>query len=361
LPTEGEWECAARGGSHGHNTKYAGSNSIDDVAWYEGNSENKTHPVGQKQANELGFYDMSGNVKEWCLDQTGTGSRRTYRGGSCRHGASRCLITYGYRDKASLTSPFLGFRVALAPSVHDKTRNKKTRNEEISMPLVPVAPGSFQMGSIDGDDDEKPIHTVRISREYWMGKYEVTQRQYQSLMGYNPSVFEGNNNPVEEVNWHDAVSFCKKLTDQERRAGRLPEGYEYRLPTEAEWEYAARGGSHGHNTKYAGSNSLDDVAWCRDNSENKTHPVGQKQANELGLYDMSGNVYEWCHDWYGSYSSGSHTDPVGPGTGRGRVSRGGWCGTSVSVFRISSRSHNRPSYMNVVLGFRAVLAPPVRK
>lgn len=231
----------------------------------------------------------------------------------------------------------------------------------LGMELVYVAPGSFQMGSNDGISIEKPVHTVQISRGYWIGKHEITQQEYESIMGDNPSEFQGARNPVEKVSWNDCVSFCKKLTDQERRAGRLPEGYEYRLPTEAEWEYAARGGSSGRSTKYAGSNSIGDIAWYGDNSGKKTHPVGQKQANELGLYDMSGNVYEWCHDWNGDYSSGSQTDPTGPGTGSDRVSRGGSWYYDASYCRVAGRDYYPPTSTPTNVGFRVVLAPPVRR
>jgi serine/threonine protein kinase len=230
----------------------------------------------------------------------------------------------------------------------------------LGLELAYVAPGSFQMGSNDENDKEKPVHTVRISQGYWMGKHEVTQQQYQSIMGSNPSYCKGARNPVENVSWNDSVLFCKKLTDQERGAGRLPGGFEYRLPTEAEWEYAARGGSSGHSTEYAGSNSSDDVAWHGGNSESKTHPVGQKLVNELGLYDMSGNVWEWCHDWYGDYSSGSQTDPAGPGAGSSRVHRSGSWIIKASYSRVVHREYVSPTTGLNDLGFRVALASPVQ-
>lgn len=232
---------------------------------------------------------------------------------------------------------------------------------DLDMAFAYVTPGSFQMGSKDGEANEKPVHTVRISRGYWMGKYEVTQQQYESIMGNNPSKVKGSGHPVVNVSWNDCVSFCNKLTDKELCTGRLPQGYEYRLPTEAEWEYAARGGSRGLNTKYAGSNSIGDVAWYHENSGGKTHPVGQKQANELGLYDMSGNVWEWCHDWKGDYSSSSQTDPAGPGTGSGRVNRGGTREHFAWYCRLAFRSSYTPTRPYYTIGFRVVLASPVRR
>jgi len=234
---------------------------------------------------------------------------------------------------------------------------------DLGMALAYVAPGSFKMGmkSSLSYADATPIHTVKISQGYWMGKYEVTQGQYESIMRENPSNFKGSDNPVEKVNWNDSVSFCRKLTDQERRAGRLPEGYEYRLPTEAEWEYAGRGGSSSRSTRYAGSNDAKDVAWYSRNSDRKTHPVGRKQANELGLYDMSGNAYEWCLDWYKRYSRESQTDPAGPGTGSSRVIRSGSWTSNDSSCGVAYRGHVPPSRTEPILGFRVVLAPPVRR
>jgi len=232
---------------------------------------------------------------------------------------------------------------------------------DLGMVFAYVAPGHFQMGSNDGNGSEEPVHMVRISQGYWMGKHEVTQQQYQSITKNNPSRSKGHNKPVEFVSWCDAVSFCQKLTDQERRAGRLPKGHEYRLPTEAEWEYAARGGSCGRNAQYAGSNTIGDVAWYKDNNRSTTHPVGQKKANELGLYDMSGNVCEWCHDWYEEYDSSSQTDPAGPDTGSERVYRGGsWC-FNASSCRVASRYYGTPTLTYYGVGFRVVLASPVRR
>ncbi|MFC1792635.1 formylglycine-generating enzyme family protein [Planctomycetota bacterium] len=234
---------------------------------------------------------------------------------------------------------------------------------DLDMAFAYVAPGSFSMGSNDSDQ-EKPVHKVRITQGYWMGKYEVTQQQYQSIMGNNPSEFKEPSNPVEKVSWNDCVSFCRKLTERERRAGRLPKGNEYRLPTEAEWEYAARGGSRGRGTKYAGSDSIDSVAWYKDNSGEKTHPVGQKKANELGLYDMSGNVWEWCYDCYQEYSSGLQTDPADTSAGRGCTNlRGGaWC-YDARASRVTCRfGWGLPATKKLrYVGLRLVLASPVRR
>ena len=230
------------------------------------------------------------------------------------------------------------------------------------MDLIWVAPGDFQMGTPnDGHNDERPVRTVRITRGYWMGKTEVTQAQWRAIMGGNPSHFKGDGLPVESVSWTTCVEFCQKLTERERAAGRLPAGYVYRLPTEAEWEYAARGGARGRNTLYAGSDDINAVAWHGGNSQGRTQRVGTKEANELGLHDMSGNVWEWVHDWYqGSYSGLSTTDPSGPQSGSRRVFRGGGWTYTATGCRVALRNFWDPSFTYSSLGFRVVLTAPVQ-
>ena len=210
----------------------------------------------------------------------------------------------------------------------------------IGMEFVKIPSGSFMMGSENGESNEKPVHKVTISTDFYMGKYEVTQSQWQSVMGNNPSNFIGDNLPVGNVSWDDAQEFIKKLNAK-------GEGT-YRLPTEAEWEYAARSGTTGD---YAGN--LDAMAWYNKNSGNETHEVGTKQANAWGLYDMHGNVWEWVQD-YESYQSGSVTDPTGASSGSGRVLRGGgWNGGAVHV-RSVNRDAYSPSTRLIFLGFRLV-------
>jgi formylglycine-generating enzyme required for sulfatase activity len=195
-----------------------------------------------------------------------------------------------------------------------------------------------------------------------MGKYEVTQGEYLAVMGSNPSFFTGDTNrPVERVSWFDATNYCGTLTQRERVAGRIATNSVYRLPTEAEWEYACRGWTSDRRFSYGddlGYTNLTNYAWYSDNTGGTTHPVGQKLPNPWGLYDLHGNVWEWCQDWYGTYPGGIAIDPQGPATGAHRVVRGGFC----YYFAWCCRSAARESYDPVAsvyrsIGFRVVLAP----
>ena len=218
--------------------------------------------------------------------------------------------------------------------------------------MVYVASGTFTMGGTseqgsDAKSDEKPIHSVTLS-SYYICKYEVTQALWRAVMGSNPSNFKGDNLPVESVSWNECQTFINRLNSY---AGR-----NFRLPTEAEWEFAARGGNYSRRYKYSGSNYIGDVAWYYDNSGSRTHPVGTKQPNELGLYDMSGNVLEWCSDWYGSYSSYSQNNPIGLNSGSGRVIRGGCWFIGAWGCRSSDRANFAPGVSDAVLGLRLVLS-----
>ncbi|MBN2702767.1 MAG: formylglycine-generating enzyme family protein [Pontiellaceae bacterium] len=227
----------------------------------------------------------------------------------------------------------------------------------VMMEFMSIPAGSFMMGSENGDDDEKPVHRVTISEPFWMAKTEVTQAQWKQIMGSNPSEFKGDDLPVDSVSWNDAMNFCTKLTEIERQAGRLPEGVAYTLPTEAQWEYACRAGTTGDYATSSGSgqaDSLDSMAWYRENSDGKTHPVGTKQANAWGLHDMHGNVWEWCSDWYGDYASGSAVDPQGPSSGSYRVNRGGSSYYFADRCRTAARSNLNPDGAYNNLGFRVV-------
>jgi formylglycine-generating enzyme len=258
--------------------------------------------------------------------------------------------------------------------------------------LMAVAAGSFQMGSPSGgESDERPVRQVTLSG-FWLGATELTQGQWQAVMGSNPSDTSrsiGASNPVNNVSWYNILVFCNRLSIKEgltpvyaisgstdpARWGAVPtsgnstwnavtanwKATGYRLPTEAEWEYAAKGGQAGarQNVAYAGSNNADEVAWYDANSGNKLQTVGLKKANALGVFDMSGNVWEWVWDWYGKYTSSAQSDPMGPASGTDRVYRGGSWVYGETYLRSAFRNYTDPDFRHGSLGFR-LARPPVR-
>ncbi|MBO4714971.1 MAG: formylglycine-generating enzyme family protein [Verrucomicrobia bacterium] len=398
LPTESQWEYACRAGTvqalnNGKNlSNEEQCPEMDEVGWYVGNSDGMTHPVGQKKPNARGLYDMHGNVHEWCLDWydldypdsavmdpigTNAGSKRVLRGGCWSNEANGCRSAYrGYADP-EFDSSRRGFRVALAP-VWGKNRTiTLPGNVELDMiginpgafRMIGSEPGAFLMGSPKdelGRENDETQHEVTLTKAYWLGKYEVTQAQYEAIMGTNPSYFKGADLPVEQVTWYDAMEFCEKLTEIERAAGRLPEGYEYTLPTEAQWEYAYRAGTttalnNGKDlSDYWECPEMDEVGWYVGNSDGMTHPVGQKKPNAWGLYDMHGNVYEWCSDWYDfDYPTEAVTDPAGPISVRDeyRVMRGGGWDHDANYCRSAYRGRYNPDSNYRNRGFRVALAP----
>ena len=357
LPTEAEWEFAARGGNKSRGYKYCGSNTLSDVAWYVDNSDNKTHPVAAKAPNELGIYDMSGNVLEWCNDwysssyytsesqtnPTGpdSGSSRVRRGGSWNYSENTCRVSYRGNNTPSFRYNYLGLRLCLSA-------DESFTVNGVSFAMVPVAGGTFTMGATSEqgtniDSNEKPTHQVTLS-SYMIGKTEVTQELWLAVMGSKPSYFRGDNLPVEQVSWDDCQKFITKLN--------ALTGKNFRLPTEAEWEYAARGGNMSQGYKYSGSNEIGDVAWYDNNSGNKTHSVATKAPNELGIYDMSGNLWEWCSDWYGSYSSTAQTNPTGPDSGSNRIIRGGSWGHDLLDCRVAIRGAIGQTSRSIGFGLR---------
>lgn len=450
MPTEAEWEYAARGGSQSQGYKYSGSNNIDDVAWYPGNEPEVStagftpQPVATKQANELGLYDMTGNVFEWCSDWYGvyssspqtnptgpdSGSGRVIRGGSAienawgRSGGNQgtryansglrlALSEYAPTNPpmvstasvsnitgttvscggnvtfsgdtpviargvcwatsenptifdshttdgsgmGSFTSSITGLtagtiyyvrayatngsRTSYGPQVSFTTESVTLSTRDftvngVTFSMIQVEGGTFNMGAQNSDpsgvnyyagawDRESPVHVVTLS-SYYIGQTEVTQGLWHAVMGSDVfpegasspyySGVVGDSYPAWGISYNDAQNFIAQLN--------ILTGLNFRLPTEAEWEYAARGGNQSHGYKFSGSNTIDNVAWYSGNSgESMHHPVASKQANELGIYDMTGNVSEWCSDWYGDYSDISQTNPTGPGSGTRHVNRGG--------------------------------------
>lgn len=221
----------------------------------------------------------------------------------------------------------------------------------VMIEMVRVEGGTFTMGATaeqasDAFSDELPTHKVTLS-PFLIGKYEVSQTLWLAVMGENPSVNTGINLPVDNVTWNECQTFISKLNELT--------GKNFRLLTEAEWEYAARGGNKSKGYKYSGSNNLGDVAWYIDNSNNTSHAMGTKAPNELGIYDMTGNVMEWVSDWKGSYSSGAQTNPTGPDSGTYRVNRGGSYGNVERLSRITNRNSIDPNMSSKTMGLRLCL------
>ena len=220
----------------------------------------------------------------------------------------------------------------------------------VSFNMIRVDGGTFMMGATseqeNPENDEKPVHQVTLST-FYIGETEVTQELWQAVMGKNPSKYKGSQQPVEQVNWDDCLKFIVKLNKKT--------GLQFRMPTEAEWEFAARGGNKSQGCQYSGSDNIADVAWYTENSSFSTHDVKTKQPNELGIYDMSGNVEEWCQDWFERYNNGSFTNPIGPATGYNRICRGGGWDYYAKGCRVSNRISSKPSTRNELVGLRLVL------
>lgn len=228
---------------------------------------------------------------------------------------------------------------------------------DLGMVLQPIAAGTGRMGSATGAPKEKPVLSVTLTRPYWLAETEVTQRQWTAVMGTSPAHFKALDHPVESVSWEDATSFCAKLTERERAAGRVPEGYAYQLPTEAQWEYACRAGS-----ALDAAPHIERYAWFDKNGPGRTQIVATKEPNAWGLYDMYGNVWEWCRDWYADsyriYSSGTNVvDPSGPRAGASRVVRGSSWNQPSSRCRASERLDYPADYRLKFVGFRVALSP----
>ncbi|WP_414660469.1 formylglycine-generating enzyme family protein [Horticoccus sp. 23ND18S-11] len=227
---------------------------------------------------------------------------------------------------------------------------------DLDLVLIRIEPGTFTMGSAAEEPErnkaEAPRMLVTLTQPFWLGRTEVTQAQYEAIAGANPSTFStaGKTHPVERVSWIDAMAFCRKLTERERAAGRLSAQEAYTLPTEAQWEYACRAGTTG---AYPGE--PDAMAWHSGNSDGTTHAVGLKRPNAWGLHDMTGNVLEWCYDWYGNYPGGTVTDPTGPERGYYRMARGGSWRTGAQLGRSAARGGGSPGRLDYTIGFRLAL------
>ena len=378
LPTTEEWEYACRAGS-GSTYFWGDSNSqAQRYAWFAENSEGKIQRIGQKQQNKWRLHDICGNVWEWCSDAVKTNSKRwkadeTYRsirGGSIASNTEALKASLFAEQTKAKNSVDIGFRIAreadkpkatseepsaanaINPAVTSEFTAAEKKNITNLLQLVRIPSGSFTMGSREGYPDESPPHKVAISRPFWIGKYEVTQELYELVMKANPSSFKSPQRPVDTVSWEEAMAFCKKISELT--------GDKYRLPTEAEWEYACRGGS---STRFYWGNDKNQAskhAWYNDNSQLMTHDVGQKGHNNWGLYDINGNVAEWCMDIYDKfyYSGSPRRDPLCRKGDTIRVHRGGSWTTIGSVLTSSKRSSNTEYYHYYDLGFRLVKEIP---
>ena len=394
LPTEAEWEYACRADGKSSYCRLTGEDEVteatlDKVAWYDTSREWGTHPVGQKKPNAFGFYDMHGNVWEWCADLAGeydgdatdpagpiSGTFRVLRGGSWGYPARLCRSAFRLRCYNGRRDPYYGFRLAYSirsrvevkptgrvtegDSARERDRGKATvptnpQTGDIktitlpggtTMEMVYIAPSSFPMGSPEFQEGQ---HRVTLTKGYWFGKYEVTQRQWESVMGENPSKFKGEDRPVEYVSWYDCQKFIQKVNEHLGNGG-------IRLPTEAEWEFACCANGEVPYCHLADGRKMTDytlgmVAWYRGNSGYETHQVGQKEPNAFGIFDMHGNVLEWCADWYGKYN-GEAIDPTGPASGSDRVLRGGCWDSNARDCRCADRRRFNPDYRDCRVGFR---------
>ncbi|MFZ4520474.1 MAG: formylglycine-generating enzyme family protein [Bacteroidales bacterium] len=438
LPTEAEWEYAAKRGVTGAdlpNLTKSGFDPVqlDEMAWYRSNSGSSLHPAGLKSSNKFGLHDMIGNVWEWCNDWhspiyyrysafqnpggPSAGINKIYRGGGWDTTPSFCTPTYRGMDKPEKRFNFTGFRLALDTLAGKETAdfhpafiricsacgqknffgNESCRSCDAPgfMPLLPKQASSVSIDQaftqpgmeplrVQGrisDPGNSKIVTGRIGKVefkmlpieggtftmgkgisnsgllrhlvtldgFFMGQVPVTQALWMEVMDFNPSEITGADLPVTNINWYDAEAFTLKLA--------CLTGQNYRLPTEAEWEFAARGGNLSRNTRYAGSNRLTEVGVFNQKRGNYgPGPVATLKPNELGLYDMSGNVLEWCSDWFNDYPGTPQVNPKGPASGSDRVQRGGYFYTSAPGCRIITRAYGNPLRYMSWYGFRLALS-----
>jgi formylglycine-generating enzyme required for sulfatase activity len=365
LPTEAEWEFAARGGNKSREYNYSGGNTLDDVAWYEDNSGGKTHHVGIKRANELGIHDMSGNVFEWVSDWNGrydswqvtdpagpaSGINRMYRGGGWSRSARGCRVFYRLDGWQEGRGNALGFRLALGPAlaayVPDAKAAAAPKPADINIDMVRVRGGTFTMGCdnpiehSDCEENRTPPHKVKVSN-FSIGRHKVSQELWQDVMGADHCRFG-------LISWDDTQMFIQKLNART--------GKNYRLPTEAEWEYAARGGNKSFIGAITGMGGLVDMYNDMRRAVASLFPFGAfmfgpnwESANELGIYGM-GRGFEFVNDRYGDYSAERQINPAGPSTGIDRVMRiGGWHS------RYAGRHDSGPS-SGSDYSFRLVIGP----
>jgi len=402
LPTEAQWEYACRAGTTTAHCFGENPATLAQYGWFKSNAGGTTHPVGQGKPNAWGLYDIYGNVWEWCSDWHApdyyAGSRaadpvgppagrvRVTRGGVWAYNAERCRSAFRGSCLPGERFDHNGFRLMCTVPSTNKPSPAPTRVLEdekdlaidlgngVKMEFVLIPAGQFVMGSSDAErglamgqakahnnkwaidriPSEGPQHRIRSSKPFYLGKYEVTQAQWEAVMGNNPSKFRASTNPVEQVSWEDTQQFLAKMNVTSEN-----NGMKFELPTEAQWEYACRAATTTAFSFGDNPTMLGEYAWFADNSSSKTHPVGQRRPNPWGLYDMHGNVWEWCADWYGAdyYGHSPPVDPTGPAVASTRVNRGSsWYAPSWE-HRSAFRSHDPPGTRSRALGFRVMRRP----
>lgn len=352
IPTRAEWLYAATDGTSSTNI-FSGGNDILSIAWVKMNAASYTHEVKTKTPNSLDIYDITGNVAEWCYE-----NNQFYAlGGSWDSSVDECKIYAEHKPiKPNTTSSTIGLRLVMHPKHAQRSGDVKIHYLADSTCVVQIGDVYFDMKYVEGgtfmmgQPNEKtasPVHEVTLSN-YYIGENEVTEQLWCAIMGGKRTSPQFSI-PKNKISYYDCLLFIIRLN--------AITGKRFRLPTEAEWEYAARGGNKTRGYRYAGSNTLTNVAWCSENSINVIHPVKSKQPNELGLYDMSGNVSEWCQDWYDNYSSSPQINPIGPAYSTQRVLRGGSCfGQEGYYHRVSGRVKRNPQISSSETGFRLILA-----
>jgi len=350
IPSRAEWLYAATDGTSSTNI-FSGGNDILSIAWVKMNAASYTHEVKTKTPNSLDIYDMTGNVAEWCYEN----NQYYALGGSWDSSVDECKISAKHKPiKANTASSTIGLRLVMHPKQKQTSDNVQIHYLADSTCVFQIGDVYFDMKFVEGgtfmmgQPNEKtaaPVHEVTLSN-YYIGETEVTEQLWCAIMGGKLSTLQPI--PKNRISYYDCLQFIIRLNTLT--------GKRFRLPTEAEWEYAARGGKKTHGFRYAGSNRLTDVAWCIENG-GAIHPVKSKQPNELGLYDMSGNVFEWCQDWYDNYCSSPQINPTGPAYSTQRVLRGGSCFEQEGYYhRVSGRTKNNPQQWTSNLGLRLVLA-----
>ena len=424
LPTEAQWEYACRAGTNSSlnngkelTTEYKCDN-LDEVGWYAKNSKFTTHPVGQKQPNSWGIYDMQGNVSEWCLDYNGSfvegeakdplgpekGTDRVIKGGNYNVNAKFCRSAIRLNANPKTKDMKTGFRVALIPvgsgteinfasktetpqnipsqpkentpepaiaktSETTKTTATNSQNNEtkqdwtysnLNLQMVYCKSGKFKMGSPENElgrtkGSDLDVNEVSIDNDFYIGKYEVTQKLFFDVMGEKPSRYADDKKPVESVSYYKAVEFCKKLNELTK--DKRPAGYEFALPTEMQWEYACRAGCETSlnngmriSTEKGNCSELNEIAWYKANSDKITHEVGTKKPNIWNIYDMHGNVAEWCLDGYNGNEIAKEVN-----NNSKCIVKGGAYFYEPAKNRSASRGATSPNAVSSGIGFRIAL------